>query len=223
MFVAPSAGVGSGYNGLTADWSLQSSSPCVNAGDTTGVSNLLPALDLAGNPRINGIIDMGGYELPVSQGGFMLEGVVRYDNTGETSCEGVRVFRCSGVQVLDSTMSNAVGAFMFTNVAPGTYTLRFSSQQPWGGVNAADAMLIMKHFVGINSLSELRLLAAELNDDDAVNSVDALLALKRFVGMTSSFAVGDWQFEEIQVPVQSNTQVNIKGICSGDTDGSYTP
>jgi hypothetical protein len=62
LFVSPSAGAGSGYNGLTADWSLQSPSPCINTGDTTGVSMYLPALDLAGNPRINGIIDMGAYE-----------------------------------------------------------------------------------------------------------------------------------------------------------------
>lgn len=62
VFVSPSAGAGSGYNGLTADWSLQSSSVCINAGDTTTISQYLPILDLAGNPRINGIIDMGGYE-----------------------------------------------------------------------------------------------------------------------------------------------------------------
>ncbi|MEI6774788.1 MAG: C10 family peptidase, partial [bacterium] len=65
LFVSPSTGAGSGYNGLTADFSLQYlpiHSPCINAGDTTGVSNLLPNLDLGNNPRINGIIDMGAYE-----------------------------------------------------------------------------------------------------------------------------------------------------------------
>ena len=62
QFVAPSAGAGTGYDGLTANWQLQSSSPCIDAGDITGISNLLPALDLAGNPRINGVIDMGAYE-----------------------------------------------------------------------------------------------------------------------------------------------------------------
>jgi hypothetical protein len=62
LFVSPSAGAGNGYSGLTADWSLQATSPCVNAGDTTGVSQYLPSLDLAGNPRIVSIIDMGGYE-----------------------------------------------------------------------------------------------------------------------------------------------------------------
>ena len=71
QFVAPSAGVGAGYDGLLANWQVQSTSPCINAGDITGISTLLPAVDLAGNPRITGIIDMGTYEygctpLPVS-------------------------------------------------------------------------------------------------------------------------------------------------------------
>jgi len=62
QYVSPSTGAGTGYDGLNANWQLQSTSPCINAGDTTGVSNLLPALDLGGNPRINSIIDMGAYE-----------------------------------------------------------------------------------------------------------------------------------------------------------------
>lgn len=63
LFVFPSAGSGIGYNGVTADWSLQIGSPCINAGtpDTTGLS--LPATDVAGNPRIRGgRIDIGAYE-----------------------------------------------------------------------------------------------------------------------------------------------------------------
>jgi hypothetical protein len=59
-FIAESAGSGSGYNGLAADWSLQSGSHCINAGDPNGT---YPATDLAGYPRVfNGIIVIGVYE-----------------------------------------------------------------------------------------------------------------------------------------------------------------
>jgi hypothetical protein len=63
MFVSPSSGSGVGYNGVTADWSLNLSSSCINAGtpDTTGLG--LPALDIVDNPRIKGgRIDIGAYE-----------------------------------------------------------------------------------------------------------------------------------------------------------------
>ncbi len=71
LFVNGSAGAGSGYDGMAANWQLSPASLCINAGDATGMSGFLPATDLAGNPRNNGIIDMGAYEfqpglLPVS-------------------------------------------------------------------------------------------------------------------------------------------------------------
>lgn len=66
LFVSPSAGTGVSYNGLTANWSLQSNSPCINAGDITGIASLLPALDLGGNPRITSIIDLGTYESSIT-------------------------------------------------------------------------------------------------------------------------------------------------------------
>ncbi|MFZ2911958.1 MAG: C10 family peptidase [Candidatus Absconditicoccaceae bacterium] len=62
IYISPSGGSGTGYDGLNANWQLQSTSPCINAGDSTGVGDLLPALDLGGNPRFNGVIDIGAYE-----------------------------------------------------------------------------------------------------------------------------------------------------------------
>ena len=64
LFINPTAGTGTEYNGLAADWTLQSDNPCINTGtsDTTGMN--IPQLDLAQNPRVyNDIrIDIGVYE-----------------------------------------------------------------------------------------------------------------------------------------------------------------
>jgi hypothetical protein len=66
LFVAPSTGSGTGYNGVTPDWSLQDFSPCINAGDPGGT---YPATDKAGNPRVvDGTIDIGAYEYQWSVG-----------------------------------------------------------------------------------------------------------------------------------------------------------
>jgi len=59
-FVAPAAGSGAVYDGVTADWSVLDGSPCINAGDPGGI---YPATDKAGNPRVvEGRIDIGAYE-----------------------------------------------------------------------------------------------------------------------------------------------------------------
>ncbi len=63
LFVTPSAGYGTGYDGVNADWSLQGGSICINAGttDTTGLD--LSSTDIAGNPRIiDGRVDIGAHE-----------------------------------------------------------------------------------------------------------------------------------------------------------------
>jgi hypothetical protein len=60
LFMAESPGSGTAYNGVIADWSLQSVSPCINAGDPDGT---YPATDLAGYPRVfDSTIDIGAYE-----------------------------------------------------------------------------------------------------------------------------------------------------------------
>jgi photosystem II stability/assembly factor-like uncharacterized protein len=65
LFVAPSGGSGTNFNGLIADWSLQNNSPCIDAGNPLDTAQVFmyPAKDIAGNPRVNICrIDMGAYE-----------------------------------------------------------------------------------------------------------------------------------------------------------------
>ena len=66
FFTAP-LGLPAGDDGKfgTADdaFQLASSSPCVDAGDTTGLGNIIPLIDLRDNNRVyNNVIDMGCYE-----------------------------------------------------------------------------------------------------------------------------------------------------------------
>jgi hypothetical protein len=66
LFYAPSAGSGIDYDGSIADWSLECSSSCINAGNPDGV---YASVDKAGNPRVNdGRIDLGPYEFQLVTG-----------------------------------------------------------------------------------------------------------------------------------------------------------
>ncbi len=61
-FVSPSAGAGTGFDGLAANWTIQSTSSCYNTGDPATDISLYP-VDLAGNIRVSeGVIDIGAYE-----------------------------------------------------------------------------------------------------------------------------------------------------------------
>jgi predicted outer membrane repeat protein len=61
LFVSPSTGAGSNFNGVSADFNLQANSPCIDAGGPTGGYS---PTDIFGNPRVVGAtIDMGAVEI----------------------------------------------------------------------------------------------------------------------------------------------------------------
>ncbi len=62
LFVTPTSSYGNSYDALSADWTLQITSPCINVGDPTTETTEFPT-DLGGLPRIiSTIIDLGAYE-----------------------------------------------------------------------------------------------------------------------------------------------------------------
>ncbi len=65
-FGSVSGGIGAGFEGLSGDWSIDATSPCVNQGIMPGPDLILPIKDLAGNPRIrHSVIDIGPYEVSI--------------------------------------------------------------------------------------------------------------------------------------------------------------
>lgn len=63
LFKNPSSNAGDTYSTAYADFSLQSTSPCIDAGSSASSGISLPALDLKGKTRVySTAIDMGAYE-----------------------------------------------------------------------------------------------------------------------------------------------------------------
>jgi hypothetical protein len=77
LFVSPSNGSGTSFNGLTADWSLQTNSSCINSGDSLGTYT---ATDILNHPRVvDDYIDIGAIEYQ----GFV--GIINYSLQNHTS------------------------------------------------------------------------------------------------------------------------------------------
>jgi len=90
-FFDPAAGVGADYDGASANWALQSTSPCINSGSQMG----MPDDDLAGNARIHSdLVDMGAFEnqsdlplMTLTPAGTVDTGFVLVDTNSVTSLE----------------------------------------------------------------------------------------------------------------------------------------
>jgi hypothetical protein len=155
---------------------------------------------------------------------FVLSGHVKYDNAQATNLPSVSVKLLQSDSLVAQTLTNSAGEFSFPSVLEGSYTLACSSNAPWGGVNATDALLVLKHYVGMSALSGLKAKAADVNASQYVNSIDALQAARRFAGIISTFVAGDWLFDAPGITVNGNMpELVIKGICTGDVNGSLIP
>lgn len=125
---------------------------------------------------------------------------------------------------IDSTYSNAGGNFYFLDTDPGEYLVKAYIENPWGGVNATDALRILLHFAQQLPLNGLNRLAGDVNNSNSINAVDALLIARRFTAMIDTFPSGNWCSLNDTVSLGSgNVAIAKEALCFGDVDGSYIP
>lgn len=145
-----------------------------------------------------------------------------YDNSSLIPVKNVTVYLKNQNQVVDSAVPGIDGSITFPSVPNGNYSLAPVCRLPWGGVNSSDALEAMRHYAGISVLTDLKLTAADVNCSGKINSTDALDIMRRFTGLKTSFAAGDWVFNNSDLAVyNNNTQNIIKTLCTGDVNASY--
>ncbi len=154
-----------------------------------------------------------------------INGSLRYDNTAQTPLTNSIVQILSGTTILQTDTTSSTGAYSFTNLPDGAYSLIATTTKAWGGVNATDALNVARHFSNTQLLSGIRVSAADVNGSTSINSTDALNISRRTAAVITSFSVGNWYFETAQLNVSGGTNAtqNLKGICYGDVNGSYNP
>jgi hypothetical protein len=155
-----------------------------------------------------------------------ITGTVTYNNSSSSVMDSAQVFLYNANNTLiKTTYTDANGTYSFTGVTLGDYRVTSLPTTVYGGANAIDALLILKHFVGMNLLTGLNLVAADVNGGGIVNAADALAVQKRFVGLVNEFPVGDWVSENFFVTFTESGTItaNIKVQCTGDVNGSYIP
>lgn len=149
-------------------------------------------------------------------------GKTYYQNSDSTALQNVLV-SAQGTTP-KSTHSNLNGWYEMDLNAGGQYTLQTNVALNWGGVNATDALLILRHFVSFDTLQNLALKAGDVDGSGYLNATDALLSSQRFVGFASSFPAGDWVSEDISLYYDGTTAVHrdIAFLCTGDVDQTYS-
>jgi hypothetical protein len=169
-----------------------------------------------------------------------ISGIVSYANAASTPMTSVinpttvYLYAGSTTTIAYQTNTGPFGTYSFSNIIPGTYTLKANTTKPPGGLNAGAALLVLLNFIGINSLTPLQLMVADVNGSGGIpNAADALAISRGFVGAIPNFlppnvpAPGGpmWYSEHFLMTVTANSNVvqDLKMCCAGDLLGSYTP
>lgn len=157
-----------------------------------------------------------------------ISGYVKYDNSSSTPMNNTTVYLYKHLtnndQLIDSVKTDANGAFNLYNLTDGTYTLICNTSKAWGGSNPVDALLANRNFIGVYSITDpLKKKAADVNNDNKINPIDALMINRRYIGSLKKFTNPDWLFETPTVVITGADVIqNIKAICTGDVNGSYS-
>ncbi len=155
----------------------------------------------------------------------MIFGLISYDNPAQTGLNNLTVSLVYDDSIYQTTQTDFCGQFIFSDLEPLGYEMLIENPIAWGGANALDAHTILRHFVGMSTLSGLSLKAADPSNDQVVNAMDALLVAKRFVMLIDSFPAGDWIYDVPPINFDEGILIfiEIKGLCVGDVNASYLP
>jgi len=156
---------------------------------------------------------------------FGISGKIVYDNTAATPVSGVTVTLTPAVGTATTAVTDANGDYSFTGLVAGTFNVTAAKATPWGGVNSADALIASRYFNGLTTLDPVQILAADVNNSNAVNNGDALLIVQRYVGIIDAFTKPDWVFYPASSDVVITTAdavVDMTALATGDVNKSFT-
>jgi hypothetical protein len=155
-----------------------------------------------------------------------VKGQISYASQYPVPMQGVIVELKKSNQVVYQTVSDQSGLFDFGLIRNNQYTVDFKSFLPRRGVNAADALMAMRHYTGTLPLSGIKLKAANVNGRGIVNGQEALKILQRTVDLNLPFVAGDWVFDTLTHTtniLDSITNISNRMLCYGDVNASYFP
>ena len=182
-------------------------------------SRLMEWLD----PTGTGVMQLGAYEPPPAA---LISGTVR-SMTGQPIANA-SVYLSGSWQ--DSLVTDASGTFSFEVPRGGSYTLTAKkSSEPRNGVSAFDIILIQKHILSIDPLTDPnQILAADVNASGTITGFDIVQIRKVLLFIDDNFMNDEsWRFEQSSIPVQNvNGDINgleFTGYKVGDVNGNADP
>ncbi len=128
--------------------------------------------------------------------------------------------------LIDSTITNPVGFYLFNQIPFGDYILRGNTDMLSVGVDLEDAYMIEQYLLGNDTLSDFQKFCADVDGDREVTWDDYYIITDWWLTYGIPFPIGDWKFEEIQIAyytVHDGEDNEAKVTSTGDVNGGGLP
>lgn len=128
--------------------------------------------------------------------------------------------------IIATELSDEDGEYEFTNIADGEYLINASTEIEAGGIDLADAFLLLLYLQGYQTLEPLAIMAGDVNGNGELNYDDIYEIIIYWYLYGQPFPVGDWMFETLNIIIDEGKSKDIggpDGTSSGDVNGSFDP
>jgi hypothetical protein len=156
-----------------------------------------------------------------------IAGKVEYENTAATDLNSVIVVcKDNSGNLISKDTTNSSGDYSLKSV-DGVFNLTVECSKPWGGVTLGDVIKIRQVLALIGSFTPLQTIASDVNESSTVTLSDVIYIRQELALLNPpQWTAPSWVFETATVSIAPGAGVttkNIKGLCSGDANGSYVP
>jgi hypothetical protein len=184
--------------------------------------------------NFQGGAEMTGFAIPYTLG-HRVYGNVYYGLTDTKPMETLTTITLTPGSTIPTGTG---GAYEFSGIADGAYNLTAATTKAWNGMTTFDATLILRYTGGVITFTNLQKRAADVNKTNTINGVttfDATLILRRAASQpTPQWTAPPFVYDgpypatpyELGLDVTvsgADVNVNLRMLCSGDINGSYTP
>lgn len=191
-------------------------------------------------PTASATSTLTGTPSPTPTSSPEINGVIKYANAVGVTPRFVSnvAITAIGSPMLQTTSAAGTGAYGFTGLGPGSYTVVAAKSGRSTKINSYDAGKIALHVGGFIVLNETALAAADVSGSETVSSLDATFVARYSVNTTLDTGnTGIWRFyavENIPFPVGTTptsrtyssvtsamTGQNFSALLLGDVSGNW--
>lgn len=157
---------------------------------------------------------------------YSISGTIQYDNSVATPMSNCIIIAkdSSGAEIAKDT-SDANGNYKLDNLSKANYNLQIITDKAPGGVNTFDVITIRQYIVNLITLSPIQIKACDINQNQVVNGTDVLPIRRKLANYPEvNWRIPNYVFYPDSITINdSDTELNIKSLCGGDVNRSYTP